>query len=181
MNLSDPAVPLEVRLKHASGLVKDQTPASIDQLLSGLDSRDETMREAVRSALQEKNVELELFRRAADAARSAEQRVAALAGLRLLKPKSGVALAPLLVDRDERVRAAVALALCVFGTADAEDALLHALAADGSKKVRYFVAVALGELNSRAAKDAVSARLVTETDLVVRDGLQASQRKHAMQ
>jgi HEAT repeat protein len=172
VNLSDPAVPLATRIARAKALGTDKGPTALDVLLTGLDSRSEELRDAVRASLLAQKGDLVLLARAADPKKKSPERVAALAGLRLLRPaKVGARLGALLVDKDESVREAAAHALCVVGAAEAETALVTALTAEPSAKVRYFVAVALGSLKTTAAKQAIAARAKVEADFTVQDAL----------
>lgn len=171
-SLNDTSVAIEVRVKRAKALGSDKSPAAIDTLLGGLDSRSEELRAAIIASLHSLKADQVLLQRAADPKRAVPSRVAALAGVRVLKPgEPGAGLAALLIDKDEAIREAAAHTLCVVGTAAAEAALIAALKTDASPKVRYFVAVALGELKTPAAKAAVAARRKTETDVVVQDAL----------
>jgi HEAT repeat protein len=158
-------------------MVKDPSREALDTLLSGLDSKDERLRAAIREALVAKQAEAELLQRAVDVTLPVPRRVSALAGLRVIKPNAGAAVAELLSDREEAVRQTPALALCVFGAEQAEAALIRSLAAEASARVRYFVAVALGGVRSASASAAVTERLATERDVVVRDALGQAQRK----
>lgn len=172
LNLSDPAVAVDVRIKKAKALAHDKRPKAIDVLLTGLDSRSEELRVAIIASLKALKGDAVLLQRAADSKRTPAERVAALGGIRVIKPaKAGAALAALLDDKEETIREAAAYALVVVGPADAEARLVTALKAEPSAKVRYFVIVALGELKTPAAKAAVAARIKFETDFAAKDAL----------
>jgi len=172
VNLNDPALALDVRVAKAKALATDKDPKAIDTLLSGLDTRSEDLRATVLASLQAQKADAVLLGRAADVKKKAAERVAALTGLRLMKPeKAGAKVALLLVDKDESVREAAAWALCVFGTAEAERPLADALAKEPSPKVRYFLAVALGDLKTPTAQSAIAARAKVEKDFAVKDAL----------
>lgn len=178
VNLSDVNVPLETRVAQAKELAKEKSTKALDGLLTGLDTRDEKLRAAVMAGLQAHKADAALVARAADVKRPAAQRVAALGGLRMLKPNDqGAAIAALLDDKEVGVREAAAHALCVFGTAAAEAKLISALKSEKVPGVRYFIAVALGDLTSPAAKNAVKTAAAAEQDFVVKDALQQSQAK----
>ncbi len=180
VKLNDTGVALDVRVKQAKQLGRDNNPKAIDLLLQGLDSRDEVLRAAIIASLKAQNGDLVLLLRAADAKRPSAERVAALGGIRALKPpKAGLKLAALLDDKDAGVREAAAHALCVVGTAEAEARLVQGLNTEASSQVRYFIAVALGELKTPAAKQAVAAQLKSETDFVVKDALEQATTKQA--
>lgn len=180
LNLSDSSVPLETRLKAAKALANSTAPSAVDELLSGLDSRSEVVREAVVASLKAKKGDSILLARAADTKRPTASRVSSLAGVRVLKPKAaGPTLALLLDDKNEAVREAAAHALCVVGAKDAEAKLIAKISTEPSAKVRSFVAVALGELKSPAAKAAVDKSLQTEVDVVVKDALDQAQTRQA--
>lgn len=182
VKLSDPSVAIEARVKQAKALGSDKSPTAIDVLLEGLDVRHDELHAAILASLKQQKADAVLVQRAGDAKRASAERVAALAGLRALKPATAVpalvALLDVKTNKDEAVRAEAAQALCVFGTAQAEPALVQALA-DPSTKVRYFAAVALGELQSKAAKDAVAGRLALEVDPVVKDALEQAQSRQS--
>ncbi|MDP2340969.1 MAG: HEAT repeat domain-containing protein [Deltaproteobacteria bacterium] len=180
MNLIDPAVAIDVRVKQAKALGKDKNPKAVDILLAGLDTRSEDLRAAIVGSLKEQKGDVVLLTRAADIKRPAPERVAALSGIRVLKPSdAGPKLALLLDDKQETVREAAAFALCIVGTAAAEARLIAALKAEPSAKVRYYVAVALGELKTPAAKQAVTAQSKTEKDFTVKDALDQAASKQA--
>ncbi len=178
VNLSDVNVPMETRLAQAKELSKEKSTRAVDALLTGLDTRDEKLRAAVIAGLKAQKAEPTLVARAADTKRAAAQRVAALGGLRMLKPdEQGVAVAALLDDKEAAVREAAAHALCVFGTAAAEAKLISAMKSEKVAGIRYFIAVALGDLTSPAAKSAVTTALASEQDFAAKDALQQSQQK----
>ncbi len=179
MDLSDTSEPLEMRVKQAKALAKDPSPRAIDVLLSGLDSKDETLRAAIRESLLARQAEPELLQRAADPARSASQRVAAFTGIRLLKPDAAPLVAALLLDGEEAIRAAAAHALCVLKSEGVEQTLIERLAAEPSAKVRYFLAVALGNAKTPKAKNAIAGHLTNEKDAVVLDALEQAHRKQS--
>lgn len=179
MDLADAAEPVEIRVKQAKALAKDPSPQALDALLSGLESKDEDIHDAIKAALEARQAGPELLARAADGSMPTSKRVAALAGLRVLKPDAGGAVGKLLADPDVLVRSAAALALCVFGAEQAEAALVSALPAEASSKVRYFLATALGGLKSEAAKRAITKQLASDADPVVQDALQQAQRRQA--
>jgi HEAT repeat protein len=179
VKLNDPNVPIEQRVKEAKALGRDKSPAAIDTLLAGLDVRDEELHAAIAESLKALKADELLLQRAADTKRAMPDRVNAFAGLRALKPADkGAKVAAFLDAKEEPIREAAAFALCVFGTAAAEDKLIRALS-DASPKVRYFVATALGELKTPAAKNAVEARLKLEKDFAVIDALEQSKRRAA--
>jgi HEAT repeat protein len=180
VKLTDPAVAIEERVKHAKALGKDKSPKAIDALLEGLDIRHDALHAAIVESLKQQKGDVVLVQRASDIKRAPAERVAALAGLRVLKPATaGPPVAALLTDKDESVREAAAHALCVFGTAAAEAKLVEALGKESSAKVRYFVVVALGELKTPAAKNAVAARAKVEKDFAVVDALAQAQAKQS--
>jgi HEAT repeat protein len=180
VNLNDSAVAIDVRVQHAKALATDKAPTAVDELLTGLDSRSEPLRDAIVASLRAQKGDIVLLQRAADKKRPSPDRVAALAGVRVLKPKdAGPKLAALLDDTDESIREAVAHTLCLVGTGAAEPKLINALRNEGSAKVRYFLVVALGELKSASAKTAVVNRMKIETDFAVKDALDQAQVKQA--
>lgn len=180
MNLTDVSIAIEVRVERAKALATDPSPTAIDELLTGLDSRSEPLREAIIASLKAKKGDVVLLERALDKKRPAASRVASLAGLRVLKPTDAAAkLAPLLDDTDESVREAAAHTLVVVGPAAAEAKLVSALKTEKSAKVRYFIVVALGALKTPTAKSAITARAKTETDFAVKDALDQAATKQA--
>ncbi len=180
VNLNDSTVAIEVRVQQAKALATDKTPGAVDALLTGLDSRSEPLRDAIIASLSAQKGEIVLMQRAADKKRPMPDRVAALAGVRLLKPRdAGPKLAVLLDDPDETIREAAAHTLCVVGTGAAEPKLINALRVEGSARVRYFLVVAVGELKSASAKTAVVNRMKIETDFAVKDALDQAQVKQA--
>jgi HEAT repeat protein len=180
VNLIDPAVAIDVRVKQAKALGKDKNPKAVDILLAGLDTRSEELRAAIVASLKEQKGDVVLLTRAADLKRAAPERVAALNGIRVLKPAdAGPKLALLLDDKQETVREAAAWALCMTGTAAAEAKLIAVLKTETSAKVRYYVVVALGELKTAGAKAAVAAQMKTEKDFTVKDALDQAAAKQA--
>jgi HEAT repeat protein len=180
VNLSDTTVDVETRVKQAKALAQSTSPQAIDELLTGLNTRSEPVRDAVIASLKAKKGGAVLLARAADVKRPAPSRVAALGGVRVLKPENaGTTLSLLLDDKNEAVREAAAYALCVVGAPAAEAKLIAKIKSEPSAKVRSFIAVALGELRSEAAKAAVAASLKTETDVVVQDALDQAQTRQA--
>ncbi len=180
VNLTDATVAIETRVQHAKALGTDPSPTAIDELLTGLDSRSEPLREAIIASLKAKKGDVVLLERALDKKRPVPARVAALAGLRVLKPADSAArIAALLDDADEGVREAAAHTLVVVGPALAEAKLVSALRAETSAKVRYFVVVALGCLKTATAKAAIAARAKIETDFAVKDALDQAATKQA--
>ncbi len=182
VRLNDPDVDVDVRVKEAKALGASKSPAAIDVLLEGLDIRHDALHAAIVASLKQQKADVVLVQRVVDEKRPAAERVAAFAGLRVLKPKDAPAkIAPLLLvaggGKDEAVRIEAAHTLATYGAAAGEAQLITALS-DVSSKVRYFAAVALGELKTKAAKDAVVARAKVETDMVVQDGLDQAQQRH---
>lgn len=180
--LTDPAVPIETRVKLARDLGASKDPKAVDVLLAGLDIRHDELHAAIVASLKQQKGDVLLVTRAADAKRPGAERVAALAGVRVLKPADAAPKIAALLDpavvKEEAVRAAAAHTLCVFGAAAAEAQLVKALG-DGAKDVRYYAATALGGLKTASAKQAVNARAKTETDFVVQDALAEAQRRQA--
>lgn len=180
MNLTDVSVAIEQRVCRAQALATDPSPTAVDELLTGLDSRSEPLREAVIASLKAKKGDVVLIERALDKKRPAASRVASLAGLRVLKPADvAPKLVPLLDDVDESVRESVAHTFVVLGPAAAEAKLVLSLKTEKSAKVRYFVVVALGALKTPAAKSAVATRAKTETDFAVKDAIDQALVKQA--
>lgn len=183
MKLTDPAIPIAERVKHAKALGNDKSTKALDTLLAGLDIRNDELHAAIVESLKQHKGDVVLVQRAADAKLPAAQRALAFAGLRVLKPAAAAPQLATLLDaakeKDAAVRADAAHTLCVFGAAAAEAKLVEAVAKDPSKDVRYYAAVALGELKTKAAKDAVAARLKVEPDFAVQDALEQAQTKQA--
>jgi HEAT repeat protein len=168
--LNDAGVGLEFRVTEAKrlggGLLNRKT---VGALLEGLEVKSEVLRDAIRASLEKLKAAPELVAMALDAKLPTAERVAALGGLRSLKPTVLAGeLAPLLTDKDAKVRAAVAQLYCVFGAASAEAPLVAALG-DGEPTVRYFAVLACAALPG--AKGAVKALAAKEQDAVVKDAL----------
>lgn len=175
MKLNDSQVGLEFRVAEAKrlggGLLNRKTVVA---LLEGLEVKSEVLRDAVRAALEKLKAAPELVKMALESGAPVPERLAALGGLRTMKPVDVAgSLVPLLSDREAKVRASVAQLYCVFGAAEAEAALVKALN-DADASVRYFAVLACGALPG--AKAAVSSLAASEKDAVVKDALAQAMR-----
>jgi HEAT repeat protein len=177
VQLNDGKVGLEFRVAEAKRLGSGKPDgATIATLLAGLDVKSEVLRDAILASLQKLHAGPALVKQATERSGSVEQRLAALRGLRTLKPvEAAVELAQALSDPDAKVRAAAGQLFCVFGAEQAQPQLIAALA-DPVSDVRYFAVVALGGIKSPKAAEALAGLAKTEKDPVVQDALAQAQR-----
>ncbi len=168
------------RLAEIKALAKSRDViGAVDKLGASLDSLDDATREATLTALTELAAARDLALVLDDARAPLTTRKNVLKAFRYLKSaKYTPAVVRALSNPDAQLRAEAALALSVFGAADAVPALVNA-SNDPSDDVRYYAADALGGVNTEAAKKAIAERLWLETSPTVLYALREASKRQS--
>jgi HEAT repeat protein len=167
----------EQRLAAVRALATSKDPMALESLVNQLETRDEAIRHAALESMKKLKAAEQLVAWVQDPKQSESNRHIAAKGLRYLRDNSSVvALSKALKDSAASVRAEAALALAVFGAAEAETALIAALD-DSYKDVRYYAADALSGVKTASTKSALQMRLEKESDETVRFALKGALEK----